>query len=324
MGVADHLGSGSLMRDGDGDTRVQWYTPFGAVRAASLESGLVVDEGFTGQTADVGVGLIDFNARAYDPQLGRFIMGDTISPQGGVVSQNLNRYSYVRNNPVKYVDPSGHLPGQGQATRAEWHRALGIKYYPDPAVRAALQAMKDEEQIVWLSESGHDGVDSGPCLTSADCESFISTWTNGAICSRLPVLGDTNCDSGESAREHMDEVNLGAGTVAFWCARFAVMPCAYSAGTIEVAAGISNVSLNCARPAGLTDSGACDAATLTMANTAAGLPALGMPGPAGAVWDGFTTWTGWLTTADSMSSSPGGCSTRYDAPPSESGYRGCN
>jgi RHS repeat-associated protein len=53
--------------------------------------------------------LIDFNARFYSPTLGRFIQPDSIIP---VVTnaQSWNRYSYVQNNPVKYIDPSGHIP----------------------------------------------------------------------------------------------------------------------------------------------------------------------------------------------------------------------
>ncbi len=46
-----------------------------------------------------------------DKPLGRFVSADTIVPSPGD-PQNLNRYSYVRNSPVKYTDPTGHCtPG---------------------------------------------------------------------------------------------------------------------------------------------------------------------------------------------------------------------
>ncbi len=48
-------------------------------------------------------------ARYYDAALGRFISADTIVPGAGN-PQALNRYSYVLNNPVRYVDPSGNCP----------------------------------------------------------------------------------------------------------------------------------------------------------------------------------------------------------------------
>ena len=41
------------------------------------------------------------------PYINRFLSADTIVP-GYANPQNLNRYSYVRNNPVKYIDPTGH------------------------------------------------------------------------------------------------------------------------------------------------------------------------------------------------------------------------
>lgn len=53
------------------------------------------------------VGLINMNARLYDPQLGRFIQADpTVQSPGN--PQTLNRYSYAGNNPLTYVDPSGY------------------------------------------------------------------------------------------------------------------------------------------------------------------------------------------------------------------------
>jgi len=46
--------------------------------------------------------------RWYDAQLGRWISADTIVP-GFANPQSFNRYSYVYNNPLKYVDPTGHF-----------------------------------------------------------------------------------------------------------------------------------------------------------------------------------------------------------------------
>ncbi len=50
-----------------------------------------------------------YNARWYDPQLGRFMQADTIVPtvQG---TQGFDRYAYVNNSPMRYTDPTGHCP----------------------------------------------------------------------------------------------------------------------------------------------------------------------------------------------------------------------
>jgi RHS repeat-associated protein len=66
--------------------------------------------GYTGQRWEAGIGLYDYNARYYDPALGRFVQADTIVPSVAH-SQDFNRYSYVRGNPMIYVDPTGHTPG---------------------------------------------------------------------------------------------------------------------------------------------------------------------------------------------------------------------
>lgn len=46
--------------------------------------------------------------RYYDTYLQRFLQPDSIMPDW-YSPQNLNRYSYVRNNPLRYTDPTGHM-----------------------------------------------------------------------------------------------------------------------------------------------------------------------------------------------------------------------
>jgi RHS repeat-associated protein len=57
--------------------------------------------GYTSGT-NVSVGF----GRYYDSVLGRFVQADPITPS--TISQDLNRFSYSRNNPVRYTDPNGH------------------------------------------------------------------------------------------------------------------------------------------------------------------------------------------------------------------------
>ena len=47
------------------------------------------------------------NGRIYDPQLGRFLSADKFV-QFPLNAQSFNRYSYVQNNPLVNVDPSGY------------------------------------------------------------------------------------------------------------------------------------------------------------------------------------------------------------------------
>jgi len=99
----DSLSSTSVMSTSTGtlDSSITFF-PFGGTRTGSVSS----DKKFTGQRLDV-TGLYYYNARYYDPLIGRFISADTIV-QSPANPQTLNRYSYVMNNPLKYIDPSGH------------------------------------------------------------------------------------------------------------------------------------------------------------------------------------------------------------------------
>jgi len=105
----DHLGSTSLTTDDTGNivSEVR-YLPYGEERWTS--GATPTDFTFTGQRNEAGFGLMDYNARYYNPRLGRFISPDTIVPDP-LDSQMFNRYAYVNSNPVKYVDPSGHSGG---------------------------------------------------------------------------------------------------------------------------------------------------------------------------------------------------------------------
>jgi RHS repeat-associated protein len=61
--------------------------------------------GFTGHEHLAEFGLINMNARLYDPILGRMLSPDNLVGSG---SQGFNRYSYANNNPLKFVDPDGN------------------------------------------------------------------------------------------------------------------------------------------------------------------------------------------------------------------------
>jgi RHS repeat-associated protein len=51
-------------------------------------------------------GLIHMNGRVQDSVTGRFLSPDPYVTEPGS-TQGFNRYTYVRNNPLSYVDPSG-------------------------------------------------------------------------------------------------------------------------------------------------------------------------------------------------------------------------
>ncbi len=67
---------------------------------------------YTGREYDEESGLYYYRARYYDAKVGRFITEDPIGLDGG----DVNFYSYVGNNPVNWIDPTGLLCVYSQST----------------------------------------------------------------------------------------------------------------------------------------------------------------------------------------------------------------
>jgi RHS repeat-associated protein len=78
----------------------------GTAAACGAITSSTTDRGFTGQEMMDSVCTINFNARLYDPSLGRFLSADPV--RGTVFNlQALDPYAYVLNNPLSLTDPSG-------------------------------------------------------------------------------------------------------------------------------------------------------------------------------------------------------------------------
>ena len=110
------------------------YQPFGARRSGDwLGSAPTATEwqqikattprGYTDHEHVDNLGVIHMNGRVYDPALGRFLSPDPLV-QAPYDTQGLNRYAYVRNNPLRYTDPSGLCLSDPSATGLSGPRCL--------------------------------------------------------------------------------------------------------------------------------------------------------------------------------------------------------
>ncbi len=115
----DHIGSISAITSSTGAVDInESFTSFGARRNPTTWSGAPASsdlttiaglsrEGFTFQTAlGQSMGLNHMNGRVQDAITGRFLSADPNIPDL-TSAQSFNRYAYVTNNPLTYVDPSG-------------------------------------------------------------------------------------------------------------------------------------------------------------------------------------------------------------------------
>lgn len=111
----DFLGSTLAVADRAGNVTERLdYDPFGQRREPKDLEWLdgfkpkATSHGFTGHDHIESMNLIHMKGRVYDPTVGLFLSPDPYV-QDPTLVQNLNRYSYVLNNPLSYTDPSGHF-----------------------------------------------------------------------------------------------------------------------------------------------------------------------------------------------------------------------
>ena len=117
----------ALITDATGAVTTRFrYDPFGNMTSGRPTNGFIF--GFNGEKYMVATGYQFLRARFYDKSTGRFLTRDTFLGWEDM-PLSLNRYSYVHNDLVNFVDPTG-LSAQSleDEIRAERHAA----YYGSP------------------------------------------------------------------------------------------------------------------------------------------------------------------------------------------------
>lgn len=118
--VTDQLGTPRMIADLSGSLagiRRHDYLPFGEeiglIGGRNAGLGYVADntrQKFTGYELDSETGLNFAQARYHSPAQGRFISVDPLGASATNLNpQSFNRYSYVLNNPVNFIDPDGMM-----------------------------------------------------------------------------------------------------------------------------------------------------------------------------------------------------------------------
>ena len=119
--TVDHLGSTRVVTDGFGVVRARCdYSAFGEVLMGTAGVGNRnaigeyacgdggVSQKFTGKERDAESGLDYFGARYLSGGMGRFVSADPkMFPDAVYDPQSWNKYGYVRNNPLRLIDPDG-------------------------------------------------------------------------------------------------------------------------------------------------------------------------------------------------------------------------
>jgi RHS repeat-associated protein len=123
----DYLGSIYTVTDASGAiVQEVSYDAWGRLRNAQTHQLYTTEprlflgnRGFTGHEHLTWYGLINMNARLYDPLVGRFLSPDPFV-QAPDFTQSFNRYSYVWNNPLRWIDPTGMIVTGSGSTNNKW------------------------------------------------------------------------------------------------------------------------------------------------------------------------------------------------------------
>jgi RHS repeat-associated protein len=114
--LTDALGSTRTKTNGSGLALARFdYEPFGAEIGRHGSGGDGLRQRFTGKERDAESGLDYFGARYLASGQGRFTSADEpLVDQHESDPQSWNLFSYVRNNPLRFTDPTGRCSVDGQ------------------------------------------------------------------------------------------------------------------------------------------------------------------------------------------------------------------
>ncbi|MDO5292268.1 MAG: RHS repeat-associated core domain-containing protein [bacterium] len=104
----DIQGSTTNIIDSTGNSCIGYtYDDFGTTTVYNVKNNLQNEITYTGAIYDSSTGLYYMNARYYDSEIGRFISQDTYRGEKNDAG-TWHLYAYCANDPINYVDPSGH------------------------------------------------------------------------------------------------------------------------------------------------------------------------------------------------------------------------
>ncbi|MFC1613193.1 RHS repeat-associated core domain-containing protein [Patescibacteria group bacterium] len=169
----DHLGGSSIISDSSGDLeQLIDYYPFGDMRLNEKEGSFDEQRKFTGHEHDDDTDLEYMMARYYSGDSGRFLSVDVAikSPNKDLLTkpQELNSYSYVANNPLKYIDPTGesvelvvrtvNMSFRGQQLNIPaLHAFVRVKPVNIGTTIDVKSADNSNKSVITLGSGGNDG-----------------------------------------------------------------------------------------------------------------------------------------------------------------------
>ncbi len=195
--VKDHLGSIAVITNGAGvvherlayDAWGKRRNPNGTDDAANILTASTT-RGFTGHEMIDEVDLVNMNGRVYDPALGRFMSADPFI-HDVTNTQDLNRYSYVHNNPLSYTDMNGYgfFKSLGKFFKKFWKPLLAIlaafalQFYVGPGLLTGEVGLGAFNGLATGAQVAISGVSAGVAnvISTGKPAAFFTGFAQGAL-----------------------------------------------------------------------------------------------------------------------------------------------
>ncbi len=212
------------------------------------------DRGYTGHEHLTEVNLVHMNGRVYDPVTGRFLAADPLI-QDPLDAQSYNRYSYVKNNPLSFTDPSGY------SWWTKWRKpiaAIAVAWALGPGSYSMLSMLE-------ITQAGVVGLATGSAgaLTSAASAAAAGFAAGGIQGGNMQsavtgaVVASLSFGIGEATQHGFTLAEMGSEKFVANVAGHAALGCAQQSlaggncGAGAAAAGFSAVAGPLAQPTGL-------------------------------------------------------------------------
>ncbi len=201
--ISDHLGSPITAVNVNISADVPFKAEYSAFGERTVTTGAASEDwmpfGFAGGLYDADTGLTRFGARDYDPEIGRWTHKDPSLFNGG----QANLYAYAGNDPVNYVDATGHF---AVAAVAIIGAAVGGSIYLDLF----------ELPMIDAEETGLPGPVDGPqdayrhclasCVATGQFSEGFAKWLEGRN-----EAGNDLCEPGTAMDLTNDSIGRGLG-----------------------------------------------------------------------------------------------------------------
>jgi RHS repeat-associated protein len=201
----------------------------GAPRAAAV--------GDNSQEYDRETGFYFYNARYYEDDIGRFVTADTVIDGEGD-TQGWNRYSYTKNNPIRYKDPTVHDRVAAQENEKQQRSTVNLDLIESVAnsfLQVGIDKKLNNEQIKEIRKDAQKWSEKNSVTFGSPLRGYVNNKNDlkdiengGAVMSPFgqrehPITGESKYHSGidfanKKSGEQVKDVVITAaerGTITF-------------------------------------------------------------------------------------------------------------